>query len=76
MRYSKSLTVLDCGSIVYSGSVRDAAAAASDALKVGHLGRASPCIADQGTSILVKLKISKPINLIFTPEKELNDDTN
>ena len=74
MRYSTSLTVLDCGSIVYSGSVTDAAAA--DALKVGYLGHASPCIADQGTSILVNLKISKPISFIFTPEKELNDDTN
>ena len=39
MRYSKSLTVLDRGSIVYSGSVSDAAAA--DALKVGYLGHAS-----------------------------------
>lgn len=39
MRYSKSLTVLDRGSIVYSGSVTDAAAA--DALKVGYLGHAS-----------------------------------
>ena len=39
MRYSKSLTVLDRGSIVYSGSVTDAAAA--EALKVGYLGHAS-----------------------------------
>ena len=39
MRYSKSLTVLDRGSIVYCGSVTDAAAA--EALKVGYLGHAS-----------------------------------
>ena len=39
MRYSKSLTVLDRGSIVYSGSVSDASAA--EALKVGYLGHAS-----------------------------------
>ena len=38
MRYSKSLTVLDRGGIVYSGSVTDAAAA--EALKVGYLGHA------------------------------------
>ena len=39
MRYSKSLTVLDRGSVVYSGSVTDAAAA--EALKVGYLGHAN-----------------------------------
>jgi len=39
MRYSKSLTVLDRGGIVYSGSVNDARAA--EALKVGYLGRAA-----------------------------------
>ena len=38
MRFSKSLTVLDRGGIVYSGSVTDAAAA--EALKVGYLGHA------------------------------------
>lgn len=38
MRYSKSLTVLDQGRVVYSGSVTDAAA--QEALKVGYLGHA------------------------------------
>ncbi|MBM3345316.1 MAG: ATP-binding cassette domain-containing protein [Betaproteobacteria bacterium] len=39
MRYAKSLTVLDRGSIVYSGSATDAAA--EEALKVGYLGHAT-----------------------------------
>ena len=39
MRYAKSLTVLDRGAIVYSGSATDAAA--EEALKVGYLGHAS-----------------------------------
>ena len=39
MRYSKSLTVLDQGRVMYSGSVTDAAA--QEALKVGYLGRAT-----------------------------------
>ena len=39
MRYAKSLTVLDRGGIVYSGSVTDAAA--EEALKVGYLGHAA-----------------------------------
>ena len=37
--YAQSLTVLDRGSIVYSGSATDAAA--EEALKVGYLGHAS-----------------------------------
>ena len=39
MRYAKSLTVLDRGSIVYSGSATDSAA--EEALKVGYLGHAA-----------------------------------
>ncbi len=39
MRYAKSLTVLDRGSIVYSGSATDDAA--EEALKVGYLGHAT-----------------------------------
>ena len=39
MRYAKSLTVLDRGSIVYSGSATDKAA--EEALKVGYLGHAA-----------------------------------
>ena len=38
MRYSKSLTVLDQGRVVYCGSVTDTAA--TEALKVGYLGHA------------------------------------
>ena len=38
MRHARTLTVLDRGGIVYSGSVTDAAAA--EALKVGYLGHA------------------------------------
>lgn len=39
MRYSKALTVLDHGRVVYAGSAHDAAA--GQALKVGYLGRAA-----------------------------------
>jgi branched-chain amino acid transport system ATP-binding protein len=39
MRHAKSLTVLDRGSIVYSGSATDKAA--EEALKVGYLGHAA-----------------------------------
>jgi len=39
MRFAKSLTVLDRGSIMYSGSATDAAA--EEALKVGYLGHAN-----------------------------------
>ena len=39
MRFAKSLTVLDRGSIVYSGSATDSAA--EEALKVGYLGHAA-----------------------------------